>query len=225
MKNAGAWSRKYLGYEFSDAALLERALTHKSAGAVNNERLEFLGDSILGFTITEALFQSEDNASEGTLTRLRALLVRGATLSEIARELKLGDVLRVGGGEARSGGHQRDSILADALEAVFGAVLLDGGRQQARTVILSLYATRLADLPGLEELKDPKSQLQELLQGRGLGLPRYSLEKESGPPHARHFEVACAVPDLDVITRAEGTSLRNAEQAAAEKALLLLADE
>jgi len=225
VKDPGGWSRKQLGYEFSNPQLLKQALTHKSFSSSNNERLEFLGDSILGFIIAEALFRSESAIDEGGLTRLRATLVRGATLTEIGRSIALGQVLLVGGGEARAGAHQRDSIIADAVEALFGAVLLDGGFDAARTVILKLYEERLAGLPSAEELKDPKSRLQEALQARGCALPDYQVIKEEGPPHARSFAVACVIAALDIHTEGAGSSRRAAEQEAAMRALLLLANE
>ncbi len=225
MKDPGSWSRKQLNYEFNDPELLNQALTHKSFAATNNERLEFLGDSVLGYTIADALFRQEPDTDEGGLTRLRALLVRGATLTEIARSIGLGEVVKVGGGEARSGEHQRDSIVADALEAVFGAILLDGGSDAVRTVILQLYQQRLAELPSAEELKDPKSRLQEALQARGCPLPDYEVLREAGPAHARHFEVECSIASLDIRTNGSGSSRRVAEQEAAGKALVLLADD
>jgi ribonuclease-3 len=225
VKSPGAWSRKNLGYEFSDPELLSRALTHKSYSAHNNERLEFLGDSVVGYVIADALYRQEHAVDEGVLTRYRASLVRGPTLADIGRELELGSLMRLGSGEARAGDHQRDSIIADGLEAIFGAILLDGGIEAAREVILRLYSDRLAALPGPESLKDPKSRLQEYLQADGLPVPDYLLEEESGPAHEPHFVVSCRIADHDIATRGEGSSRRTAEQEAATKALLLLGDE
>ena len=224
MKDPGAWSRKNLNYEFSDSELLNRALTHKSYSADNNERLEFLGDAVLGYVIADTLFRRKADVDEGTLTRYRALLVRGRTLAEIGRDIGLSEVMRLGSGEARAGDHQRDSILADGMEAVFGAILLDGGAPEVQRVILELFAARLDDLPQPDSLKDPKSRLQEWLQSDGLPLPEYHLEKESGPPHARHFAVSCRIDDHNIRTSGEGSSRRAAEQEAATKALLLLTD-
>lgn len=209
-------------YRFGKPALLEQALTHRSAGTPNNERLEFLGDSLLSFVIADALFETSAGASEGDLTRLRASLVRAGTLADIAHELDLGDCLRLGPGELSSGGFRRRSILADALEAVLGGVYLDGGYEAARRVILLLYAGRLEDLPDAESLKDPKTRLQEVLQARGMGLPEYVLVATSGKEHRREFTMACRVPSLSVQEEATASSRRKAEQAAAAAALTRL---
>ena len=225
MNDPGSWASKHLAYDFSDAELLNRALTHKSYSAANNERLEFLGDSVLGYVIAETLYRQEASSDEGSLTRLRALLVRGETLAELGRDIGLGKVMRLGSGEQRAGDHQRDSILADGMEALFGAVLLDGGLEASRSVILHLYARRLEELPSPETLKDPKTRLQEALQAVGLRLPAYSLEQESGPPHARHFAVSCSIPGRDIRTDGQGASRRAAEQDAAAKALLLFGND
>lgn len=225
MKQPAAWSGKFLGYQFEDLRHLELALTHRSYAQEHNERLEYLGDSVLGFVIAEALFQRMPDSDEGILTRQRALLVRGATLAEIARDLQLDTVLKLGGGEARSGGFQRSSILADTLESVFGAVLLDGGYGAVKKVILDVYAERLADLPSGDTLKDPKSRLQEALQAEGLAVPDYQLESESGPPHARRFEVSCVIADRAIKTAGKGSSRRAAEQEAATRALDLITDD
>ena len=225
MKKPLAWARTRLNYEFADEDLLIQAITHRSYSNQNNERLEFLGDSVLGHVIAEALFRREIQTDEGGLTRLRALLVRGKTLAEIARELGLGDIMRLGSGESRGGDHQRDSILADGLEALFGAVLLDGGIESARQVILHLYADRLDSLPAADELKDPKSRLQERLQGQGMPLPEYVVTSEAGPPHNRRFEVLCKITELQIETSGAGSSRRMAEQQAAEAALLQLTDD
>ena len=222
MSTAENWSRRKLGYEFSDPNLLELALTHKSHSSANNERLEFLGDALLGAVIASALFRQEVSVDEGMLSRLRASLVRRETLAEIAGETGLGDMLRLGSGEARSGGHQRQSILADSLEAVFGAIYLDGGFTAVRRVILGLYSARLADLPRSNALKDPKTLLQESLQGQGIDVPDYIVLSEEGPPHNRMFAVACRIPSLEIETRGVASSRRRAEQIAAAKAADLL---
>ena len=224
MSPSAEWAAGALGYRFQDEDLLELALTHRSVSGGNNERLEFLGDAVLGMVIAEALYVSHPGADEGTLSRLRARLVRRETLEEVARDLALGELLRLGGGELRSGGHRRASILANALEALFGAVFLDGGLRAAQEVILRLLGPRLAVLDTDEELRDPKTRLQELLQGRGHAVPTYDVEHVSGSAHAQHFDVVCrlATPSLEV--RGEGASRRGAEQQAAEKALLALGD-
>jgi len=213
------WASGALGYRFRNAALLEVALTHRSAAGGNNERLEFLGDAVLGLAMSEALYVAHPEADEGTLSRLRARLVRRETLEELARELGLGDLLRLGTGELRSGGHHRASILANSLEAVLGAIFLDGGWHVTEEVIRKLMGSRLASLDSSVELRDPKTRLQEFLQGRGHPLPTYDVERVSGSAHAQHFAVICrlATPSLEV--RGEGTSRRAAEQQAAEQAL------
>ncbi len=214
-----------LAYDFARPGLLQEALTHRSAGGRNNERLEFLGDAVLGLVIAEALHAARERASEGELSRQRASLVRRQTLAEIARELDLGDYLHLGPGEHKSGGFRRASILADALEAVFGAVYLDGGFAAARDLILRLFAERLAALPAAGELKDPKTRLQELLQGRGLKLPVYELTQVSGEAHAQQFTASCCAADLGRTTHGTGSSRQKAEQDAARRMLEVLADE
>lgn len=212
-----------LGYAFRDPALLESALTHRSAGGVNNERLEFLGDAVLGMVIAENLYRRYPQASEGELSRLRASLVRKQTLAELAFELKLGDYLRLGSGELKSGGFRRDSILADALEAIFGAVYLDGGFAAGAQLILSLYAERLDILPEKPlAIKDPKTQLQEYLQGRHMQLPEYAVISVCGEAHDQTFEVECSIAALAQNTRAQGSSRRRAEQQAAQQMLAQL---
>lgn len=208
-----------LGHCFKDASLLERALTHRSVGAENYERLEFLGDAVLGMVIAEQLFRLDKGHEEGDLSRLRASLVNRDSLAEIAGTLELGEVLRLGSGELKSGGFRRASILADVLESLIGAIYLDAGYPAARDFILRIYSERLAGLPDPETLKDPKTRLQELLQARQLALPEYSVTDTSGPPHKRRFRVQCRVPVLDQDFHAEGSSRRAAEQAAAEAAL------
>jgi len=221
----GVWSSKKLGYEFSNPDLLNRALTHKSKSALNNERLEYLGDAVLDLVIANALYASEPDVDEGGLSRLRSRLVRHATLADIADELGVGERLLLGSGELRSGGHQRRSLMADALEALYGAVFIDGGYDAAQSVILSPFAERIANLPDAESLKDPKTKLQEALQSRGLVLPDYKVVDESGPPHDRHFIVRCNVVMLSIDVSGEGASRRSAEQMAAREALRILIEE
>jgi len=213
------WASGALGYRFQDEGLLERALTHRSASGGNNERLEFLGDAVLGLVMAEAVYAAHPGADEGTLSRLRARLVRRETLEELARELALGELLRLGSGELRSGGHRRGSILANALEALFGAVFLDGGWAPTREVIRKVLGPRFAALDSDEELRDPKTRLQEFLQGRGYALPTYDVERVSGSAHAQHFDVVCRLETPGLEIRGEGTSRRAAEQQAAEQAL------
>ncbi len=208
-----------LGYDFNDKALIDKALTHRSAGGTNNERMEFLGDSILGFVIADELYHKLSRADEGDMSRLRSSLVRGATLAELAREIDLGKYLLLGPGELRSGGQSRDSILADALEAIFAAVYLDGGYPPAREVILDLYQNRLDDVANGKQLKDPKTRLQELLQAQRHNLPKYTVIEVTGEQHNQIFTVKCVVHDLELNTIATGSSRRKAEQKAAEKLL------
>ncbi len=208
-----------LDYRFADPALLERALTHRSAAGPNNERLEFLGDSVLNFLIASALYERHPHASEGTLSRMRAALVRGETLAEIAREIELGEYLRLGSGELKSGGYRRTSILADALEAVIGAVHQDGGIEAVQALVLRFFAARLdSNAPGVS-LKDPKTRLQEYLQGRALPLPSYEVVAVVGQSHSQTFTVQCRVAGLDEPSVGEGGSRRKAEQSAAQRAL------
>ncbi|MEO8443405.1 MAG: ribonuclease III [Gammaproteobacteria bacterium] len=216
------WAGGSLGYRFEDEQLLDLALTHRSAGGASNERLEFLGDAALGLVIAEALHAAHADADEGTLSRLRARLVRRETLETIARELALGDLLHLGPGELRAGGHRRGSILANSLEAVFGAVFLDGGWDATRQVILKLLGERIAALDADEELRDPKTRLQEFLQAQGHALPVYAVERVSGAAHAQHFDVICRLPTPVLEVRGAGSSRRAAEQEAAEQALRAL---
>lgn len=211
---------KLIDYQFRNQDLLQQALTHRSAGSPNYERLEFLGDGLLNFLIADALFRLDSESSEGDLTRLRASLVKESTLAAVAGELNLGACLRLGPGEQTSGGFRRKSILADALEALLGAVYLDGGFAAAQTVVARLFKQRLASLPAAEDLKDAKTRLQELLQSRGLDLPEYQLEDSSGADHQRVFTVSCKVPGRSEVVRASGSSRRKAEQAAAKLALV-----
>lgn len=209
---------KRIGYQFNDQALLDLALTHRSYGAANNERLEFLGDAALNFIIGHAIYQRLPDTSEGDLSRYRASLVKGTTLAVIARELGLGDHLKLGGGEKKSGGHRRDSILADAVEAIIGAIYLDGGMPHCEKTVLEWFASRLDNLSETS-LKDPKTQLQEFLQARGRSLPVYEVIEVSGEAHNQHFTVECSVDGLSTPTRGEGSSRRAAEKLAAAAAL------
>jgi ribonuclease-3 len=213
-----------IDYEFSDPDLLQRALTHRSHGPGHYERLEFLGDSLLNFVAAEILFQNRPHAPEGDLSRLRSRLVRDVTLAEIAAELGLGDHLRLGLGEMKSGGFLRESILADVLEALFGAIYLDGGFDQARRVVRELLLEREQELPDADLLKDPKTRLQELLQAHGHELPEYLVIAESGADHAKQFEVECRIGQLLPPVRATAASRRKAEQAAARIMHRQLAD-
>jgi ribonuclease-3 len=216
---AQEWVSSRLGYRFNDAALLEAALTHRSAGPVNYERLEFLGDSVLNFVVAGLIFREFATAAEGELSRYRAALVSTQTLAGIAAELHLGDQLHLGSGELKTGGFRRESILADSLEALFGAVYLDGGVEAASRVIATLLRVRLAALPNADSLKDPKTRLQEVLQARGLPRPDYQLESSSGEPHDQWFVASCRVAALGLVEVGEGTSRRRAEQSAAQRVL------
>lgn len=208
-----------LQYEFREKSLLTRALTHKSAHHQHNERFEFLGDAILNCVIADLLFTQFKGATEGELTRARASLVNQTTLSQIAQEMMLGDYLRLGMGEQRSGGFRRDSILADALEAILGAIYLDNGFQATYECIRRWYTSRLAILKPDEQEKDPKTQLQEWLQANQKALPRYQVTTIVGEPHAQLFTVVCEIEELSLMVEGQGTSRRIAEQAAARKIL------
>ncbi len=225
MLSAGEWSESRLGYAFRDPALLDAALTHRSASKRNYERLEFLGDAVLNFAVAVQLFREYPDADEGDLSRYRAALVSGSSLATVAIGLALGEQLRLGSGELKSGGFRRSSILADSLEALFGAVYLDGGITAASAVIERLFAVRLGDLPEARELKDPKTRLQEYLQARGLSLPAYAMEEVSGEPHEHWFVASCEVAALDLRARGEGSSRRRAEQEAAQRVLEQLTRE
>jgi len=208
-----------LGYEFGDPALLEQALTHRSHSAHHNERLEFLGDSVLNFVVAAMLFRRFPRIDEGDLSRLRANLVKQSALAEIAGRLQLSQYLRLGEGELKSGGFRRPSILADAVEAILGAVFLDGGFDAAHKVIGLQYEPILATVDPKTLGKDPKTLLQELLQGRKYDLPVYTVLATHGAAHSQTFEVECQVPKLDIRVTAGGASRRAAEQAAAQKAI------
>jgi ribonuclease-3 len=222
LDKAETWLEKALEYRFNDTRLLEQALTHRSAPGNSNERLEFLGDAVLDVVVSEALYDACPDAAEGDLSRLRASLVRDTSLAELAADLGLGDHVILGSGERKAGGHRRESILADALEALFGAVYLDSGFEAATRIVRRTFGDRLEEFPHVDDLRDPKTQLQEWLQARGLGLPDYELINVTGKAHKQRFEVQCAVPDADA-TIGEGTSRRGAEQHSAERMLEQLA--
>jgi ribonuclease III len=207
---------RQLGYDFNDPQLLQRALTHRSYAPEHNERLEFLGDSILGCVIAKHLYGSFPLVSEGELSRLRSSLVREETLAVLARQLELGNHLRLGEGERKSAGFRRPSILADAVEALFGAVFLDSGFAAAEKVILNLYLPYLEKVDVLALGKDAKTMLQEYLQGRHIPLPSYTVIATQGAAHAQSFQVECTIPSLGITARGEGSSRRNAEQQAAQ---------
>ncbi|MEO5341989.1 MAG: ribonuclease III [Gammaproteobacteria bacterium SHHR-1] len=218
MTPAQQLSRK-LGHGFADPRLLQLALTHRSAGGEHNERLEFLGDAILGFAIAEALYRRFPRADEGQLSRLRASLVRRETLAEIAQELQLSDCLHMGAGELNSGGQHRTSTLADATEALLGAVYLDGGMAAAQGLIERLFQRRLDGLNPKRLGKDPKTRLQEWLQARAEELPSYEVTQVIGEQHNQQFHVSCQLPDGGRHSQGRGSSRRRAEQAAASAML------
>jgi ribonuclease-3 len=219
------WVERSFGYVFNTPSLCHAALTHRSAGAGHNERLEFLGDSILNCSVARLLYDAHPEADEGALSRLRASLVSGETLARIAAELELGDYLNLGSGEMKSGGFRRASILADTLEALLGAIFIDSDFDTAFAVIGRLMLPRMSELPAADALKDPKTRLQEILQARGLPLPVYVLTAVAGDPHLQSFTVTCEVPVFRVMAVAEGASRRRAEQLAAAKVLELLPPE
>nr|WP_028302285.1 ribonuclease III [Oceanospirillum beijerinckii] len=211
-----------LGYTFENIDHLKLALTHRGYGGRNNERLEFLGDSIVSFVIAEALYHQFTEAREGQLSRLRARLVKGVTLAELAREFDLGDYLLLGSGELKSGGYRRDSILADAMEAVIGAIYNDAGMEVCRERVLVWYKDRLKNLNLNDTQKDPKTLLQEFLQSRQQALPKYEVISVEGEAHDQTFSVECEVVLLEEKTLGIGSSRRNAEQQAAQQALKIL---
>lgn len=216
---------QHLGITFNSPELLEMALRHRSAGNVNNERLEFLGDSVLNLVIANQLYALRSKAPEGELSRWRASLVREESLAIIARELDLGNYLVLGSGELKSGGFRRDSILADALEAMIGAVYLDQGFVAAQALLVRLFERLLHDLPDAASLKDPKTRLQEWLQGNKRELPTYEVTKIRGQAHKQVFEVTCRLSDARQITIGSGSSRRKAEQSAAESMFDLLTEK
>jgi ribonuclease III len=216
------WTERSFGYTFKNEELCRAALTHRSAAGAHNERLEFLGDSVLNCSVARLLYDAHPDADEGALSRLRATLVSGETLAQIAAGLELGEQLRLGSGELKTGGYRRGSILADALEAVVGAIFLDSGFEAAATAVERVVGARLRDLPAAESLKDPKTRLQEALQARGLALPTYELSSVTGEPHEQWFTVSGEVVAFGLSAKGEGGSRRRAEQAAAGKLLELL---
>ena len=217
--------QKLLGYQFNDQALLKQALTHRSAATAHNERLEFLGDAVLSLVIADALYHRFPKQNEGDLSRMRATLVRGQTLAELALEFELSDHIVLGQGELKSGGFRRESTLADAVEALIGAVYLEAGVERARELVLSWYQGRLDAIePGINQ-KDAKTRLQEYLQGKHLPLPDYEVVNIRGAAHKQEFTVKCTVSGMDSPVIALGSSRRKAEQAAAQQVLELLAHE
>ena len=214
-----------LGFSFRRPELVRQALTHRSYGTPHNERLEFIGDAVLNCVIAEALFERFPASSEGELSRVRASLVNRETLARLARATSLAREILVGDGESRSGGGERPSILADALEAVFGAVFVDGGYEAARAVILRIYERVWRDLDPTALAKDAKTRLQEWLQARRMPVPEYVVMGLSGEAHAQTFTVACRIPALGIAAEGSGTSRRGAEQAAAERAYAAVVDQ
>ena len=219
MKTSAEWLRDACGYECRDTKLLDAALTHRSAGGAHNERLEFLGDAILNCVVAMLVFREFAAADEGDLSRFRASLVSGESLAVIAAELGVGDRLHLGSGELKSGGFRRKSILADGLEAILGAIYLDGGYAAAQNAIERLFVPRLVNLPSATDLKDPKTRLQETLQARGLAIPAYLVESISGKAHDQIFRVSCKAETLGLSAVGEGASRRAAEQTAAKQLL------
>jgi ribonuclease-3 len=222
LDKAARWLKKSLDYEFRDADLLRFALTHRSAAGHNNERLEYLGDAVLDTVVSEILYRQRPDADEGVLSRLRSMLVKDATLAELAADLDIGQFIILGPGEKKTGGHRRESILADSLEALFGAVYLDSGFEAAQTLICKAYGERLRTLPQATDLRDPKTALQEYLQARQLDLPEYQMEKVSGKAHQQIFEVSCTISQLGHTSNGSGGSRRDAEQESAERMLAIL---
>lgn len=225
MSALARWAETRLDYAFDDLQLLQQAFTHRSATRENYERLEFLGDAFLNFTIAARLYELCPHYDEGDLSRARASLVNRSSLAAIARDLGIEQHIVLGEGERRTGGAQRNAVLADVLEAVLGAVLLDSGYTQTKSVIMQLFDSHIHDLPLPNELKDAKTRLQEWLQGRGRGLPLYRVESVSGKDHERIFNVRCELADAKQHTFGEGRSRRRAEQSAAAAMLSGLTDE
>lgn len=211
-----------LGYQFQDTSLINLALTHRSKSGKNNERLEFLGDSILNFTIAEVLYHKFNNEQEGVLSRLRANLVKGDTLAEIAKDFELGDFLILGTGELKSGGHKRESILADAVEAIIGAIYLDSGMAECQRCIKDWYQSRINELSLDGPLKDAKSRLQEHQQANKLSLPKYELVDMQETKTAQVATVHCSIPQIETPVIGQSSNRRLAEQVAAEEALNML---
>ncbi|NJN05848.1 MAG: ribonuclease III [Rhodobacteraceae bacterium] len=225
MEKAARWLKKSLQYEFHDSDLLRLALTHRSATGSNNERLEYLGDAVLDTVVSEIIYRQRPDADEGTLSRLRSYLVKDSALAELAGELGIGRYIVLGSGEKKTGGHRRESILADAVEALFGAVYLDSGFDAARDLICRAYGDRFRQLPDSSDLRDPKTALQEYLQARQMALPDYRMEKVSGKAHQQTFEMSCSIPGVTHRTIGSGGSRRDAEQLAAERMLAKLTAE
>jgi len=213
-----------LNYQFQNSDLLKESVTHRSAGAKNNERLEFLGDSILNFVIAAELFTRYPTSSEGDLSRLRASLVNKEGLFLVSQDLNLGNYLILGSGELKSGGYRRNSILADTVEAVFGAVYMDSDLERCRMLILQLYHFQLENVPDADSLKDPKTRLQELLQSRKLGLPEYNVIEILGKAHNQQFTVNCNIKKLELTTQGSASNRRKAEQLAANNIIPLVMD-
>jgi len=218
------WISKTLNYEFHDSLLLDRALTHRSSSSINNERLEYLGDAVLGFVIADILFSERNSANEGELSRLRSALVNKNTLALIAKRIHIEDYLNLGAGEKKSGGFRRASILADTLEAIFGAIYLDGGFDSIKTVIKNVFSEIILDLPDVNELKDPKTRLQEFLLKKNNELPVYKTRKIEGKEHKRIFHVVCNIETLNMFAEGSGSSRRDAEQEAAAEILLKIGE-
>lgn len=225
MSARARWAEARLRYSFKDPALLELALTHRSASKNNNERLEYLGDSFLSFAIARRLYELRPEDTEGDLSRARAALVKESSLAAIGQNLGIDAELTLGAGELRSGGAQRGAVLADAVEALIGAVLLDGGTVAAEALIDLLFTEQLVALPDAATLKDAKTRLQEWLQGRGMRLPLYAVESVQGRDHEQTFVVSCEVTEKNVHTTGQGPSRRRAEQEAAAAMLAVLTGE
>ena len=211
-----------VGHHFLDSKLLDRAMTHRSFSSFNNERLEFLGDSVLGIIVSGILYRLYPDSKEGELTRMRAQVVKKETLAQIARRQQLGNHLKLGGSAAKGGGTENDSILADALEALIGAVYLDAGLEQAQITVEAVFEEELSAIDPGRTAKDPKTELQELLQSKGLLLPKYKVESISGSSHEPDFVVSCYVEGNQLVQTGTGSSRKSAEQAAAKKLLLIL---
>lgn len=208
-----------LGYQFDDVELLQQALTHRSAAKRHNERLEFLGDAVLGMIIAQSLYRKFPNVPEGKLTRMRSTLVKGDTLAELGREANVGELLRLGPGELKSGGHRRSSIIADAVEAILGAIYIEAGLEKTQEVVIRLWQSRIDTLDPNEHPKDAKTRLQEFLQSRKLPLPVYEVVDISGKDHDQTFVVHCHISTINQPMEGVGTSRRKAEQKAARTAL------
>lgn len=222
---ASTWLASSVGYTFNDVSLLQQALTHRSAPGSNNERLEFLGDAVLDFVISDEIYRAFPDAPEGDLSRLRASLVKKSSLASLATRIGVGDYLTLGGGERKSGGHRRNSILADTLEAIFGAVYLDSDYAAAAAVIKRVFGERLLEYPSINDLQDPKTRLQEWLQARGMDLPEYRLLQVTGKSHNQQFEIRCSIQKGSQMTVGTGTSRRKAEQDSARQMLVELGED